>query len=413
MTRTGGRLAALDGVRGLAALIVLAHHSLYTNPLFPGSPGVGKVTVGSPMWWISYTPLKIATAGWEAVIVFFVLSGLVVTLPVVRRRGFDWIAYFPRRVVRLMVPVMASVLLAALFVMAIPQRSTQPAGTWLSHSSTPNFGWEYIVKAWDLLGGDGQIDNPLWTLRWELVFSLALPVFVIAAIAVRKWWISGLVAAVVLTWLGVRAGSGELSYLPAFFVGAVLAVRLDSVRDFADRMNTRRLRHPFWFVMGFGGAMLMIAPWLFGPNMSDMTELTPALKAFAPIGAAGIVVAAIGWTPLRILLESKPLQFAGTISFSLYLVHVPIILFSTYLFAGAAWYVPLLFAIPVAILVAAGFTWLVEKRSHGWARAIGAWASNRYRASFGRMPEGAAEVAENGAVVAEVAEKPTLTSVDA
>ena len=55
-----------------------------------------------------------------------------------------------------------------------------PTATWLSNSSTPNFGWEYIVKGWDLLGGDGQINNPLWSLRWELVFSLALPIFAVA-----------------------------------------------------------------------------------------------------------------------------------------------------------------------------------------------------------------------------------------
>ena len=65
-------------------------------------------------------------------------------------------------------------------------------------------------------------------------------------------------------------------------------------------------------------------------------------------------------------------------------MHVPIILFSTYLFAGQAWYVPLLFAIPLAVLVAVGFMWLIEKRSHGWSKAAGKWASARYRAWFGR-----------------------------
>jgi peptidoglycan/LPS O-acetylase OafA/YrhL len=203
----------------------------------------------------------------------------------------------------------------------------------------------------------------------------------------------------------VRTGSGALSYLPAFFVGAVIAVRLDAVRNFADRVNTRKSRHLFWFVAAFGGAMLMIAPWLFGPGIADMAELTHALKGLAPLGAAAIVVSAIGWAPLRALFESRPLQFAGTISFSLYLVHVPIIIFSTYLFAGAFWYVPLLFAVPVAILVATGFTWLVEKRSHGWSRAVGAWASERYRASFGRSEQ--SEGAPNAV------EPPKRASVDA
>ncbi|MCI0158189.1 acyltransferase [Leifsonia shinshuensis] len=377
-------MTALDGLRGLAAVVVLLHHAFYTNPGFPGTPGGGHAPVGSPMWWISYTPLKLATAGVESVIVFFVLSGLVVTLPVVRRRGFDWVAYFPRRVVRLMVPVVASVLLAAAWVAAIPQVSTQPHGTWLSDSSTPNFSWEYIVKAVDLLGGDGQINNPLWSLRWELAFSLLLPVFAIAALAVRRWWIGGLALACALTWLGARAGSAELEYLPAFFVGAVIAVRLDIVRNTADRINRRWFRHPLWALLAIGSALLLIAPWLVGPGVGQIPELEPVLKGLVPIAAAGLVVAALGWTPLRAVFESRPLQFLGAISFSLYLVHVPIIIFSTYLFAGQAWYVPLLFAIPVAVLVAVGFRWLIEKRSHGWSKAVGAWASDRYRTWFGR-----------------------------
>jgi peptidoglycan/LPS O-acetylase OafA/YrhL len=378
------RLTALDGLRGLAAVIVVFHHALYTNPDFPGTPGGGNAPAGSAMWWISYTPLKFATAGVESVIVFFVLSGLVVTLPVVRHRGFDWVAYFPRRVVRLMVPVTASVLLAAVWVAAIPQISTQPKGTWLSNSSTPNFSWEYIVKAIDLLGGDGQINNPLWSLRWELLFSLALPVFAVLAIAVRKWWIGGLALACALTWLGARTGSGELEYLPAFFVGAVIAVRLDAVRNVADRINARWYRHPLWAGLTVGSALLMIAPWLFGPGITQLPDLEHALKGLVPLAAAGLVVAVLGWKPLRAVFESRPFQFAGTISFSLYLVHVPILIFSTYLFAAEPWYVALLFGIPVAVAVSIAFTWLIEKRSHLWSKAVGTWASERYHAWFGR-----------------------------
>ena len=396
---TGGRLAALDGLRGIAAVVVLLHHAMYTNPDFPGAPGTGSAPTGSAMWWISYTPLKLATAGVESVIVFFVLSGLVVTLPVIRHRGFDWVAYFPRRAVRLLVPVMASVVLAAVWVMAIPQVSTQPKGTWLSSSSTPNFSWEYIVKAWDLLGGDGQINNPLWSLRWELLFSLALPIFAVAALAVRKWWMGGLAAACALTYLGVHADSGALQYLPAFFVGAVIAVRLEAVRNVADRINTHWYRHPLWAGLTVASLLLLIAPWLVGPNVGEIPELEPVLKGLVPLAAAGLVVAALGWKPLRAVLDTRPVQFTGTISFSLYLVHVPILIFSTYLFADQPWYVPLLFGIPVAVLVAVGFTWLIEKRSHGWSKAVGNWASDRYRTWFGRDEETRAEAAGSGRAV--------------
>ncbi|AGW40695.1 acetyltransferase [Leifsonia xyli subsp. cynodontis DSM 46306] len=340
-------------------------------------------------------------------IVFFVLSGLVVTLPALRRRGFDWVAYFPRRVVRLMVPVFASAALAAVWVVAIPQRSTQPDGTWLTASSTPGFSWEYLVKAWDLLGGDGQINNPLWSLRWELIFSLALPVFAVTAIPARTRWVGGLAAACALSWLGARTGSGALEYLPAFFVGAVLAVRLDAVRTVADRINARWFRQPLWALFTVASLLLLIAPWLFGPGVADRPELGSVLRGLAPLAAAGLVVAALGWRPLAALLESRPSQFAGRISFSLYLVHVPIVIFSVYLFPGQVWYVPLLFALPVAALVAVEFTWLVESRSHRWSKAVGVWASERYRAWFGC--EASEDLAEG---VSRDARQRALTSAD-
>lgn len=371
---------ALDGLRGLAALVVVMHHTMLMSAAFPGTPGAGHVQSGTALWWLSYTPLKLVTAGWESVILFFVLSGLVVTLPVVKRPGFDWIAYYPRRVMRLMIPVVGAVLIAVAFVVAVPQRTSQPAGTWLSRSSTPNFTWKYIIKAWDLVGGDGHIDNPLWSLRWEILFSLALPVFVILALALRKWWIAGLAASVLLTWLGLSAGSGALSFFPAFFVGAVLAVRLDAVRVFAGHVNQRVVRHLMWAGITIGAAMLLIAPWLIGPDTG--TDLTHALRALAPLAAAGLVLATIGWKPLGWMLSARPFAFFGRISFSLYLVHVPILIFSAYLLAGQPLYVIALFGIPLAMLVAVGFTWLVEARSHRLARAVGTWASARYTAAF-------------------------------
>lgn len=384
--RESGRLAALDGLRGLAALVVLLHHSLLLDPAFPASPQDGSVEPGSAIWWLSYTPLKLLSAGWESVIVFFVLSGLVVTLPVVQKRHFDWIAFYPRRIVRLLVPVIASVFVAAAFVVAIPQVPTQSGG-WLKNSSTPSFSWEMVVQAWDLVGGDGQINNPLWSLRWELLFSLALPVFVLVALVLRRWWIAGLVGAVLVTWLGVRTGSGALSYFPAFFVGALMAARLDDIRQFSSRINRLSLRHLVWFGMTLSAAMLLIVTWLAWPLSAGLGELTPALKALAPVAAAGLVLSCIGWRPFGALLSRRPFQFVGKISFSVYLVHVPILIFSGYLLQGEPVVVPMLFGIGLTLAVAVCFSWLIEQRSHGWARSAGTWASARYAAMLGEGRE--------------------------
>ncbi|MEO7005723.1 MAG: acyltransferase [Terrimesophilobacter sp.] len=372
-----GRLTALDGLRGVAALVVLLHHTLLLNPEFPGSPPGEDFTGGALFSWLSFSPLKVFTAGTESVIVFFVLSGLVVSIPALKH-GFDWFAYFPRRIVRLMLPVIASVLVAAAFVVAIPQISTQVPSTWLSHSSTPSFSWQHILTAMDLFGGDAQINNPLWSLRWEVIFSLLLPVFVILAALLKRWWLAGIAGALLLTWAGIATGADSLSYLPAFFVGAMLAVGMDGIRRFTDAVNRRSDHHVIWLAITLAGAMLLIASWLTGPLPEAATGITHALKALTPLAAAILVVACIGWSALGRLLSWAPTQFIGKISFSLYLTHVPILIFSSYLFADAPLIVAQIFGVSLALVVSVAFWWILESRSHGWSKRIGARATVGY-----------------------------------
>ncbi|MEO6505724.1 MAG: acyltransferase [Terrimesophilobacter sp.] len=372
-----GRLTALDGLRGVAALVVLLHHTLLLNPEFPGSPPGADFTGGTFFSWLSFSPLKVFTAGTESVIVFFVLSGLVVSIPALRH-GFDWFAYFPRRIARLMIPVIASVLVAAAFVVAIPQKSTQDSGTWLSRSSTPSFSWGNIVSAMDLFGGDAQINNPLWSLRWEVIFSLLLPVFVILAALLKRWWFAGIAGAVLLTWVGVSTGADSLRYLPAFFVGAMIAVGMDGIRRFTDAVNRRSAHHVIWLAITLSGAMLLIASWLTGPLPDEAIGITNALKALTPLAAAIIVVACIGWSALGRLLSWAPTQFVGKISFSLYLTHVPILIFSSYLLADAPLIVAQIFGVSLALVVSVAFWWILESRSHEWSKRIGARATVGY-----------------------------------
>lgn len=376
-THGTGRLRALDGLRGTAALVVLLHHTLLLNPQFPGSPPGEDFTGGTLLSWVSFSPLKLFTAGTESVIVFFVLSGLVVSLPALKH-GFDWFAYFPRRIARLMLPVIGSVLVAAAFVAAIPQITTQESGTWLSRSSTPDFSWGHILSAMDLFGGDTQINNPLWSLRWELVFSLLLPAFVVLAALLKRWWIAGIAGAVLLTWAGIASGADSLTYLPAFFVGATIAVGMDGVRRFADRINRHATRHLVWLAITLAGAMMLIASWLTGPLPQELHGVTVALKALAPLAAAILVIACIGWGALGRLLSWSPVQFVGKISFSLYLTHVPILIFSSYLFADAPLIVAQIFGVSLALAVSVAFWWVLESRSHEWSKRIGARATVAY-----------------------------------
>lgn len=370
------RLGALDGLRGVAAAIVLAHHTLLlTSGISATYLGGPRPEPGSLLWLLTYTPLKLTNAGLEAVIVFFVLSGLVLTLPVLRNREFDWLAYYPRRVIRLVVPVIASVVLAALLITLVPQRPFQAGTTWLNTYSIPDLSWERLVRGVDLLGGDFLINNPLWSLHWELVFSLALPLFVVAAVWTRRWWPVVLIGSCLTMWVGSVVNSPALTYLPVFLVGAVIALNLAGIEVLGRRIGRLRGTHIIWAGIFVASALTLIASWLTGPLSAELAPVTGALRALTPLGAGGLVVCALGWLPLGRVLRSRPFLYLGKISFSLYLVHVPVLIFTSHALQALPQAVSMLVGVVLAFGIAICFHWLVEARSHVWSRASGAWVS--------------------------------------
>jgi peptidoglycan/LPS O-acetylase OafA/YrhL len=378
--RTDSRLSALDGLRGVAAAIVVLHHTLLLTPAISNVYMQGPFPErGSMAWWLSYTPLKIASAGSEAVLVFFVLSGLVLALPVLRRTDFDWSAYYPRRMVRLYVPVIASVLLAVVLVLAVPQVDVPSGSKWLFLHSIPELSWPKVIHAMSLFDGDFQLNNPLWSLQWEIAFSVCLPVFVLGAFALRRLWLVGVLAALVASWIGLITGTPSLTYLPVFFAGTLLAVGLPDIRRLADRLAARWTGHLVWVALLVGAGLALVAPWLIGADRRLETLPRNLAGALVPFAAVVIVVCALGWRPLAAVLSRGVLRQLGLISFSLYLVHAPVLVFTSHLMAGQSRYLINPIALTLCVLVAYGFYWLVEKRSHEWARRVGAWGSRTMR----------------------------------
>lgn len=337
-----------------------------------------RLVPGSLVWWAASTPFKIFTAGGEAVVVFFVLSGLVLALPVLQRRGeFDWIAYYPQRVARLWLPVTASVLLAAIWILLAPQAATSAYGKWVESYATPHLTWNLLVEGMDLLSGVFLVNNPVWSLQWEIIFSLALPLFLGFAILARRKWAWVCIGVVVLTWVGIHISSTSLTYLPTFIVGTIIAVNLSDLKRLIAWVNQRSTRHLIWGLALMLSLLGLILVWLIGPipNLESLSELT---KAIQPLAAGVIVVVCMGWTFMERVLTAAFLQWAGRISFSLYLIHVPILLFVRFALPHA----PLQYVIAAGILFSLMIAWLfyrfVEARAHRFSRWFGSRVSRGF-----------------------------------
>ena len=349
------RLTGLDGLRGIAALVVVLYHvSLVARPFL------------SPEEWalLTQTPLKLFTAGTESVLVFFVLSGLVVTLPALRD-GFGWLGYYGGRMLRLYLPVWASLALAALAIALVPRDlAVVTPGSWLARANALTVWWPQLLQEGSLWKASYDVNNVLWSLRWELVFSLSLPLFVIVARALRRHWLFAAVLAGACTITGRLVEVDALVYLPVFFLGALMAVRLPDLRRAVGawpRVGRAAL--------AVASGALLIASWLARPIEGSIGS--DALWGLAGLGAAGLVVVAVGSPTAERALSSRVPRWLGRISFSLYLVQAPLIGTLAFALGDAQWKLVTALAIPGSLLLGWLFYLAVEKPTHRLAKLVG------------------------------------------
>ncbi|MCU1411458.1 MAG: hypothetical protein JWR04_2165 [Rhodoglobus sp.] len=371
-----GRLHSLDGLRGVAALAVVLHHSALAAPglleaLWPGRDGSSLAQVATTVGWRALTfPLHLVlSAGLEAVFVFFILSGLVLTIPALRaREAYSWRVYYPRRIIRLGLPVLASIVLAVLLLLAVPRYPIPGGGglDWVSTTNSLTLTLQDLLDTLNLLGPRQPLNNPLWSLGWEFAFSLLLPLGVLLATRVRSRRAAAVV--IVASLLVITTGSvlhlDALVYLPMFAIGAVLAASLPDVARARGAIGSRR-GEALWFVLCL---VLVAAPWV----ASGITgALYPVTVGLAVAGCLGLVLLALTGGLFAGFLETRVVQFLGRISFSLYLVHVPVLVTTFYLFGVERWFLALPVGIALSLVVGWLFTLGVEQPSHRLARWVG------------------------------------------
>jgi len=173
MTRSGAEAkdhdAYLDGLRGLAALIVFLTH--VRGEFFVQWTDLDAVSHGP----LNYALFVLTRLGREAVIVFFVLSGYLVggqALNALRKCRFSASGYFTARLSRLYAVVVPALLLTSI--------ADYLAGTWtVARDGAPVFGLNLLFLQ-QIFGDSYGSNGPLWSLAYEgwfyALFGLALTV---------------------------------------------------------------------------------------------------------------------------------------------------------------------------------------------------------------------------------------------
>jgi peptidoglycan/LPS O-acetylase OafA/YrhL len=335
-------------------------HALITNSDTLNAGSYGRPVDGLAANILVFTPLHVVWLGAEAVYFFFILSGFVLTRAA-SRPSFSWAAYFPSRMVRLYVPVIAAVTFAwvsykfvFVFLVAAPQ---------VAYSTS------WAIRDMLLLGGTSTYMGVLWSLQWEVIFSLALPVYLLL---VRQHRITATVIALAVCLVGFFLDVQGPSVLPMFFFGALLAQQWDWIvarfRFLATRSVLTNLAASALTVAALVAltSFFLSDRWLQSMGLSARTITTPLVLA----GICMLIILSMLWPPVRSFLGLRPLVFLGKMSYSLYLVHLPIVLIlATVLPRG---FLTAVLSIVVSLLISCAFHFAVEKPSHGLAHRIGA-----------------------------------------
>jgi peptidoglycan/LPS O-acetylase OafA/YrhL len=254
---------------------------------------------------------------------------------------------------------------------------TRSRGTALPNMTLATYahpvGLHDILDALTLVHPIGaQLNSVLWSLRWEVAFSLALPLVVLMAPVLRRQALLLGVAAVIVVWGSWIAS--PVTVLAPFAVGVALALREDAIVRLRDRLAGRRL----WPVLLPVAAVLLTADvWLPGAYAYRGAGLAGALVV---VGAALLVLGPLLDPAIEQALCRAPVQWVGRRSYSLYLTHQPIVVSLAFALGAPPFWILLPAALLVALPMAALFYRAVERPSQRLSRAAGHAVAARRRA---------------------------------
>ena len=298
----------LDGIRGIAALMVFCHHLFFTS-------------VPNPERWNGFVVLasRLSQAGGNGVDLFFVLSGFLITSLLVLDRGsphYYWNFYW-KRALRIFPLYLVALVLLLVFWPATWQY------TLLSFLFIANFAQVFHVTS----------AGPFWTLAIEEQFYLIWPRFAGSFDVARleRLALALVILSPVLRLVAAAFGHHDFEF--TFFhcdglaLGAMLAcqqVRTNSINSQIASARTATFRQPLLWLIAIA---LIALPFALSLRFDSESRVIFAAIAIQVSGisllAYCIIAAAVRNTGSSLLavFRSRLLTFFGLISYCLYIAN--------------------------------------------------------------------------------------------
>lgn len=327
------RIKSLDSIRGIAALVVLLGHCYLTYPetLRANGHPLSASSWAEPWVWMRYTPLRLLVDGQAAVLAFFVLSGFVLSLPYLHDTQPAYPRYVAKRYCRIYLPFAIAILCSAVLYHLVQPAPIPSLSIWFnddSWSRPVNFRAILVHLAMTGLPQDRFLDNPMWSLVHELRISIIFPalLLIVASGPRRALVLAAVIYAVsvlALLRLGEASAIGTLlataKFILFFVVGIALAMHVDTWLPVVARLPPRA-KLVLWLV----SAAAFLWP----------ATLTPWFEFVWGVGATILIALSLASAMASRILLFRPLVWLGRVSYSLYLVHLLVLLTAVHLLYG-------------------------------------------------------------------------------
>lgn len=357
----------LDSLRGLAASVVVLGHFVNLWPVASLSP-LSRFLLEDVF--------RFLFNGGCSVVLFFLLSGFVLTLPFKRESELAYGTFALRRIARIYLPYLGALLLA----LAGDKLFHQPleVSPWFSQTWTAPLTPGLILNHLLLIGNydTAQVNTAFWSLVVEMRLSLLFPLL---CIPLLRW--SRTFAIVSMTVLAIANAA-----LPHFALHRLSAVSFRNASDmslgvvcFAAGILLARWLEPAQALWGRAPAAarglflvlsFVLLEWsgkLASLHFADLAESAGTIA-----GGCGVLVAVLCWHRAGTVLNHRLPAWLGRVSYSLYLVHATVLFALVHLFFGRLTRLALLAPyLALSMAVATLFFIVVERPCITLSRNIG------------------------------------------
>ena len=346
------RYNELDALRGIAALMVVMWH-FFCATYTVQDPGTKSFVMS----------LYFLVQGRAAVILFFILSGFVLSLPFFREPRPGYGGFIVRRICRIYLPYVLLIACTILVRTFVTIKKIPGLSDWFNDYCGDPFSLKIALEHLFLIGNINIMvyNNPVWSLIHEMRISLIFPLLFLLVLRVKP--IFSILACFLLTGVallnevygwetskGWQTGYFYTLQVTSFFIVGILLARYKDpvVRWYGSMKKWKKIMLLIVSCILFRYSMEL---WLANIKLGLIWDYGSV------IGACGLMVIALGSVKAATLLRKPVFNFFGNISYSMYLNHITMLYLSFFLLYGTIPIPVILLVYIVLVVVFSSITW--------------------------------------------------------